>query len=106
MMMMESGGAAVDDEGEWALGGLQEAALLVSDIEAKPPACHYEPPPVEILVHVLFDFLRHLLFVGPAFEGVVDDPLGLVLHLRLHLRKQRLHSPLLRPLQHTIKLPH
>ena len=85
---------------ERPLGSADEGALLVGDVEAEVPAAEDVPAAVKLFVHVLLDFLGHLLLVGTVFEGVADHVLGLVLRLRLHFRVERLHAPLLQSLLH------
>lgn len=70
---------------QWSLGGPDEAALLMRDVHSEISTADHMPPPVELLVHVLLDFLGHFLLIGASVEGMADDVFGLVLDLRLHL---------------------
>ncbi len=76
----------------------------MSHIKSKVSAAYHIPSAEEFLIHILLDLLRHLLLIGPVFDCVIDDMLGLKLNFWLHLGIGYLDTPLLSPLVHIDQL--
>ena len=67
----------------------------MGDIDTEVPACNYMPTAKKLFIHVLLDLLGDLLFVRTVLHSMVDDMLGLELHLGLHLGVEHLYAPFL-----------
>lgn len=90
-----------DNELNGSLGRSKEAALLVSHIQPEVPAADHVPASEELLIHILFDLLSHVLLVGPVLHRVANHVLGLELDIVLHLGVEDLDAPLLCALVHS-----
>ncbi len=67
----------------------------MGDIDTEVSACNYMPTAKKLFVHVFLDLLGDLLFVGTVLHCMVDNVLGLELHLGLHLGVEHLYAPFL-----------
>lgn len=72
----------------------------MSHIQPEVSAAYDVPAAKELLIHILFDLLGHVLLVGPVLHSMTDHVLGLELDIRFQFGVEDLHAPLLCPLIH------
>lgn len=97
-----SGGAPKENKVQGSFACPDETTLFVGHVQSEVSATDDMPTPIELLIHILFDLLSHLLLIRTIIKRMADDMLSLILNLRLHLRVQALDSPLLHTSIHLI----
>lgn len=76
-----SRGTSENNELNGSLGCPEEASLLMSHIQPKVSAADDIPASKELLIHILFDLLGHVLLIGPVLHSMTDHVLGLELDI-------------------------